>query len=309
MKTNCLIFLLLFVVCCGCDSTDSSPGDNPQGAIDKNAICTFMVAGDIRGYAGNSHKYDQYIYFRGACEEASPYNPDFVVMVGDQDPPEQSEWTINKYLGIPVVYTVGNHDAESEAAITYINNHNKILNFTGMSNKRLYKSSTCSFDFQNCHFLFVDQYIKATESYPKPKLSDELLNWIESDLKNSSQKYKFVVGHVPYVNSPDMDTGLMRKDDLRVEIPQQAAKFWRILTQNGVNAYFCGHTHTYSHTKVDNTWQVNPAVAIIGTTATGTHNNLGCFCVVQVTANSIILNTLRGFGSKYTLEHTVDITE
>jgi len=267
-----------------------------------------MVAGDIRGYAGDSYKYDQYIYFRGACEEANSYSPDFVAMTGDQDPPEQSKWTINKYLGIPVVYTVGNHDAESEEALTYINNHNRMLNFTGMSNKILYKLSTCSFDFQNCHFLFVDQYIETKPSKPKAKLSDELLSWIENDLKNSNQQYTFVIGHVPYANSPDADTGFMRSDDLRYYLPTQSERFWEILTQNGVNAYFCGHSHTYSHNKIGNTWQVNPAVALINT-ATETDNSVGGFCVVQVTENSIILNSWRGFDGTYTLKHTVDLTE
>jgi len=300
------MFLLLLIACCGCDPTGSSSGNSDS--IKNQPLCTFMVAGDIRGYAGNSYSYNQYIYFRGACEEAKAYNPDFVAMTGDQDPPEESKWTINQYLGIPVVYTVGNHDAESSAALAYINNHNRMLNFTGMSNKRLYQFSTCSFDFQNCHFLFVDQYIKATQDYPKPELSNELLSWIESDLKNSIQQYKFVIGHVPYANEPDMDTGLKRKDDLRVELPTQAEKFWRILTQNGVNAYFCGHTHTYSHKKIGNTWQVNPGVALIDT-ATDTQDNVGGFCVVQVTADSIILNTWRGFDGKFTLKHTVDLTE
>jgi len=302
------MFLLLLIACCGCDPTGSSSGDDNTGAIESQPLCTFMVAGDIRGYAGKSYKYDQYIYFRGACQEASTYNPDFVAMTGDQDPPEESKWTINQYLGIPVVYTVGNHDAESVEALAYINNHNRMLNFTGMSNKRLYQSSTCSFDFQNCHFLFVDQYINATQDYPKPELSNELLSWIESDLKNSIQQYKFVIGHVPYANYPDADTGLKRKDDLRYELPQQAGRFWRILTQNGVNAYFCGHTHVYNCNKIDNTWQVNPGVALIDT-ATDTQDNVGGFCVVQVTADSITLNTWRGFDGKYTLTHIVDLTE
>jgi predicted phosphodiesterase len=308
MKVNCLIFLLLFIVCCGCDHSDSSPGDNTQGAINKNALCTFMVAGDIRGYAGSSYKYDQYIYFRGACEEANAYNPDFVVMVGDQDPVEESQWTIDQYLDVPAIYTVGNHDAESTAALTYIRNHNQSLNIPEMSNKRLYKDTTCSFDFQNCHFLIVDQYLGANQSKPKPNLNTELLNWIKNDLQNSNQQYKFVAGHVPYVNSPDADTGLKRGNDLRNYSLEQAEKFWEALTQNGVNAYFCGHTHVYNSNKYDNTWQVNPGVALIDTAA-DTEGNAGGFCVVQVTANSIILNSWRGFGSKYTLEHTLDITE
>lgn len=297
--------LILLIVCIGCDPTGSSSGEN-TGAIENTTLCTFMVAGDIRGYAGKSYTYDKYIYFRGACEEAKEYNPDFVAMTGDQDPPEKSKWTINQYLGIPVVYTVGNHDFASPDAITYINNHNRLLNITGMSNKKMYKFSTCSFDFQNCHFLFVDQFLDSNQSNPKPRLSNELLSWIENDLKNSTQQYKFVIGHVPYANAPDFDTGFKRSYDLRDEQPLQAEKFWRILTQNGVNAYFCGHTHVYSQNKYGNTWQINPGVALINT-ATDTSDNVGGFCIVQVTSESITLNTWRGFDGKYTLKHIVDI--
>ncbi|MDA3799722.1 MAG: metallophosphoesterase [Kiritimatiellae bacterium] len=301
-----LMSTLIFIISCSPTSSDSD--NNLQGDNQEMITCTFMVASDMRGLAGSAYKYDTYEYFKGACQEAKNYNPDFVILAGDQDPPQNAKWTIDQYLGIPTVFTIGNHDAESDQDINAIIKYNRDFQSTGASNFRRFTQTTFSFDYENCHFIIVDLYENSTVISPKPRMSTELLDWIEHDLKNSNQKFKFVIGHVPFENAPDIDTGKKRSYGLREEIIDKAERFWRILKSYNVTAYFCGHSHFYSHNKYGNVWQVNAGVALVNT-ATDTDDNFGSFVVIEVTDIDVTLRAWRAFGSRYELKYTVDITQ
>lgn len=304
----CFALISTLIFNSSCLPTSSDADNNIYGNNQEMITCTFMVASDMRGFAGTAYKYDTYEYFRGACEEAKGYTLDFIILAGDQSPPQGSKWTIDQYLGVPTVFTVGNHDAESVEAIDAINKYNRDLQIAGATNFKRLTQTTFSFDYENCHFLIIDQYANATVIEPKPRMTTQLIDWIDHDLKNSNKTFNFVVGHVPYENAPDIDTGTYRSYGLRDELLDKAERFWDILNNNNVTAYFCGHTHVYSHNKYGNVWQINAGVALVDT-VTDSEVNFGAFVVIEVTDIDVTLRSWRAFGSKYELKHTIDITE
>lgn len=300
------IFVFLFIFT-GC-SDSSSETDDTSETSPEQILGSFMVASDMRGFAGDSYTYNKYVYFRGACETAQSYNPDFVILVGDQDPPEDVKWTIDQFLDVPTVFVIGNHDVEDEEDLIAMQEYNSQLDIPGTSNYRRMSDTTFSFDFHNSHFTIVDQYDGADPDYPLPIISSELMHWIEHDLKYSSQKFKFVFGHVPYISAPDIDTGSYRSYSLLDRIPTKAKEFWTALNEYDATAYFCGHSHMYSHYKYGKVWQINDGVALINT-ITDRDENYGAFVIVEITETQVILRAWRAFSGTYELIHTVNLVE
>jgi predicted phosphodiesterase len=319
-KISLMALFVLLLTLVSCSDSSSSSNDTDDSGISENIeddttdttteniICTFMVASDMRGYAGDRYAFNKYEYFRGACVEAKIYNPDFVILAGDQDPPELAKWTIDQFIGVPTVFVIGNHDIEQQEDLIASAEYNSNLNITGSSNYRRLTDTTFSFDYGNSHFLMVDQYEDSSSSNPKPTMSSRLIDWIGHDLKNTDKKYKFVFGHVPYVSAPDIDTGVYRSYSLLDIIPNKARQFWDTLSYYNVTAYVCGHSHMYSHNKYGNVWQINEGVALVNT-VTDTEDNYGAFVIVEVTDKRVILRAWRAFTNKYDLEYTIDLTQ
>lgn len=100
-----------------------------------------------------------------------------------------------------------------------------------------------SFDRGDCHFVITNQYWNISDG----GYTQEQLEWIRRDLTESNQSFKFVFGHEPAFPL-DRHIG----DSLDSE-PEIRDSFWKILSENGVQAFFCGHTHhlsTILHDKV-----------------------------------------------------------
>jgi 3',5'-cyclic AMP phosphodiesterase CpdA len=94
-----------------------------------------------------------------------------------------------------------------------------------------------SFDRGNCHFVVTNPYW----DQPEGKYTQTQLGWLAQDLSKSSQTFKFVVGHEPAFP--------LKKhvgDSLDAE-PANRDALWKILADNGAQAFFCGHTHNLSH--------------------------------------------------------------
>jgi 3',5'-cyclic AMP phosphodiesterase CpdA len=94
-----------------------------------------------------------------------------------------------------------------------------------------------SFDRGNCHFAVTNPYW----DQPEGKYTQTQLGWLARDLSQSSQTFKFVVGHEPAFPL------IKHVGDSLDADPENRDAFWRILTDNGAQAFFCGHTHNLSH--------------------------------------------------------------
>lgn len=86
----------------------------------------------------------------------------------------------------------------------------------------------------------IDKYRRESDQYPDAQRvdPDEEVRWIDSVLNASSEKWKIVVGHHPMYTYDD-------KDDIEQE--NMRARLEEVFRRNAVDAYFCGHIHTFQH--------------------------------------------------------------
>ncbi len=90
-----------------------------------------------------------------------------------------------------------------------------------------------SFDWQNSHITIFE----STDE--KNSFSDAELSWLESDLKKTDKKLKFLVMHVP-INVPLSDSS-----ETNETATVQNNKFIEILRRYQVNQIYTGHFHGY----------------------------------------------------------------
>lgn len=134
-----------------------------------------------------------------------------------------------------VYFVIGNHDAPPFGDDNFINN---IAPYYPDNGPALAPRGTIfSFDRYNCHFVVTNQYWNDS----KAGYTKEQLDWIRQDLAASGQAFKFVFGHEPAFPldrhvGDSLDTHPVKRD-----------LFWDVLVKNGVQAFFCGHTHNLSH--------------------------------------------------------------
>ena len=89
-----------------------------------------------------------------------------------------------------------------------------------------------SFDYGPAHFTMLDTNSYTTNSLP------QLMKWVESDLKSTRQRWKFVCFHAPpFHTSPQHYT----EQKIRLLAP--------IFEANGVDVVFAGHVHNYQRSK------------------------------------------------------------
>jgi hypothetical protein len=117
---------------------------------------------------------------------------------------------------------------------------------------------------------------------PKGGYTDEQLEWIRQDLAASNQAFKFVFGHEPAFPI-DRHVG----DSLDAD-PAQRDAFWDILADNGVQAYFCGHTHNLSHVLKDGVYQIDNGEV---------RNPPLCVTIVDVTGEKATIKSYKTGGS------------
>jgi hypothetical protein len=236
-----------------------------RAQTESNNEFTFAVTADMRRYSGPG-EYDTSEYFRGALEAISELgSSQFMVSPGDLDPVPDVFWTITSTLGTSYRWypVVGNHDlpgAGSEEApgdnMAWLNdyaygavNHGP----TGCP------TTTYSFDYQNSHLVMLNEYCDiAGDDVTDGDVPDHLYNWLVDDLAGTGKEHVFVFGHEPAYPQPDQDNGRERHiGDSLDQYPTHRDRLWDLLSQNGVVAYICGHTHNYSAIELDGVWQLD----------------------------------------------------
>jgi hypothetical protein len=89
-------------------------------------------------------------------------------------------------------------------------------------------------------------------------VSGSLYQWLADDLAANNKPFVFVFGHEPIVSVPDIDSGRHRhKGDNLDAHPKSSHRFQQLLRKHKVTAYICGHTHSFSYSKINGLWQID----------------------------------------------------
>jgi 3',5'-cyclic AMP phosphodiesterase CpdA len=137
----------------------------------------------------------------------------------------------------------GNHE--------YRGNTQAVLDYTQVSRRwnapaKYYTKVITSDDGGSCRLVFIDttplmdKYRNDTITYPDAYKQDATaqLQWIDSILLHSTEKWKIVIGHHPvYAETKKEDS----------ERADMQARLAPILEKNKVDVYFCGHIHNFQH--------------------------------------------------------------
>jgi len=254
----CLILLPVFVVSsCGPLPAPPFPAfEEPVGTIE----LAFSVASDMRDYTGTNRRH-----FRGAAERLADGGAgDFMVSVGDLDPPADTFNTIATYVSpdygwFPVV---GNHEAETETDMAYIRGFDPGGPYAPADLRpgpTGGEETTYSFNAGGIHFVILNQYYDdGSDVATTGDITDSLIQWLEDDFASHTQAITLVFGHEPAYVMPDAESGRVRHEgDSLDQYPENRDRFWAALETAGVTAYVCGHTHNYSVEKFGTVWQVD----------------------------------------------------
>ncbi len=245
-----VLFLMLFN---GCSA------DKNKVLSDENSVLSFIVSADPRDYAMPEYQTSQ--YFLGTCEAIKEAGEGaFMVSVGDIDPPQYVYSTVKKVLGqdYPWYPVVGNHEAETPEEMTWLRElSNKDLPNILRKGPKNGEETTYSADYKNTHIVVLNEYYDGiTDTGSNGDIGDSLYNWLKNDLEQNRKPFIFVFGHEPIISIPDYENGghRHRGDNLDAH-PKNNHRFQQLLKKHHVTAYFCGHTHRVSYTKINGLWQ------------------------------------------------------
>ena len=267
----------------------------------------FAVTADMRVYSGPG-RYDTPQFFRGACEAiADTGSSAFMVTPGDLDPAGDVYWTITSTLGSSYRWYpgVGNHELPGKgyeprrgANMAWLRAFDYGEVNPGPSGC---PETTYSFDYENAHFVMLNEYCDATgDTATAGDIPDHLYNWLVEDLVSTDKAHVFVFGHEPAYPQPDAATDRLRHlGDSLDQYPAHRDRFWHLLGQERVDAYICGHTHNYSLVNVDGMWQLDVGHAR-GLGDTGAPST---FVMVEVVGDLVTYQTYRddAAGGPYAL--------
>jgi hypothetical protein len=239
---------------------------------------------------------------------------DFMVSPGDVLPAEDTRWSIDQVLGEDYLWfpLPGNHDF-GKADYAFLRDYDYDSNGPAEPNivnlgPEPCPHTTYSFDYQNAHFVALNVYCTEDSHWGiDGGITDVIYDWLAADLAATDAEHIFVFGHEPAFPQPDEKTGLIRHQGWSLdEYPEARDRFWQLLKDEGVAAYFCGHSHNYSAVRIDGVWQIEAGQAM-GTRAAPSP---GTFLIVTVRGSDVRVETYRGEdgpGFAYFLTDTFQI--
>ena len=246
-------------------AVDGSLGLRVPDAAASDGTFTFAVTADMRKYSGPG-QYDTAGYFRGALEAIwAVASTAFMVSPGDIDPVADVYWTITSTLGVTYTWypAVGNHelpgtgyeDARGDN-LAWLNDYAYEGASQGPSGC---PTTTYSFDYRSTHFVVLNEYCDvAGDDVTNGDVTDHLYEWLVDDLAATDKEHILVFGHEPAYPQPDEGNGRVRHvGDSLDQHPAHRDRFWTLLSERGVAAYVCGHTHNYSTVQIDGVWQID----------------------------------------------------
>lgn len=250
---NKICFMLLALVFASCASTEPEKRA-AEGTYD-GELNILMLAD-----AGRNGSYDQRLNAEWMGVYADALGPEFVISCGDlfhyqgiQSTADPLLWSnfesiyTHGELQCPWYGVLGNHE--------YRGNTQAMMDYSDVSRRwnmpdRYYTLSVPldddKPDSERVRFLFIDttplidKYREDPAQYPDVQEvdPDAEVRWIDSVLRVSPERWKIVVGHHPLYSYD-------KKDD--IEQDNMRARLEEVFRRNGVDAYFCGHIHTFQH--------------------------------------------------------------
>jgi len=223
----------------------------------------FIAAADMRYYVANEDSTIR--HFMGALQEIKKVGAgNFLISTGDIDPPDQVREAIDMVLGkhYPWYPVMGNHELEDVAYIDYLRRYdqreNGLVNLVRRGPEGC-EETTYSFNWQNCHFVVLNQYYDGKSDIGTDgDVVPELLEWLEQDLAANTKEWIFVFGHEPIFPMPDMETGRVRHYDNSLnKYMDHNVAFIQLLRKHNVIAYICGHSHNTSYASINGLWQID----------------------------------------------------
>jgi len=218
----------------------------------------FIIATDL----GRNGYYDQKPIAEKMGEVAENVDIEFVISSGDthhyegvrsvSDPLWMTNFELvytNPELLVEWYPILGNHE--------YRGNTQAVIDYSTVSRRwcmpdRYYKKSFKTEEGESVLVVFIDtpplidKYRNETESYPDAVKQDmqKQLDWIDSTLKASTDKWKIVVGHHPIYAETSKD------DNERTDMQKRVDP---ILRKYDVDMYICGHIHNFQHIRTKDT--------------------------------------------------------
>jgi len=183
----------------------------------------------------------------------------FHIMPGDIDPPGVTDASLKTQFGDDVIWypVVGNHEAETAEDMTWIRNVSP-LPYVVKEGPSGCETTTYSFDYGNAHFVAINEYYNGTsDTGTDGDVVDALYNWLVADLAANTKPAVFLIGHEPAYPEYAHEVDSLNK------YPANRDRFWKLLNDEQVIAYLCGHTHWYYAKQVDGddwepfTWQID----------------------------------------------------
>jgi 3',5'-cyclic AMP phosphodiesterase CpdA len=129
---------------------------------------------------------------------------------------------------VPVFPSLGNHDVETKNGAPYLENFHLPRNDLESAG-RYY-----SFDWGNAHFVALDSELYYDDEDGDPERQKA---WLERDLGETRQPWKFVFFHRPPYSSSEHGSDLLVREDLEP-----------VLAGYNVDLVFNGHDHDYERT-------------------------------------------------------------
>ena len=225
---------------------------------------SFIVASDWRDKATEKYNSNDK-YFLGALNTIKKIGKgSFMLSPGDIEPASASASLIAEVLGDNYTWypVVGNHELEDPETMVFL----RELNKNGNSLPNIVRKgpagceeTTYSFDYGDFHFIILNQYYDGkSDMGTDGNVVDELLLWLENDLKETNKKHILVTGHEPMISMPDMDNGLQNHvGDALDQYPKQSFKFHQLMMKYNVLAYLQAHTHSASYANINGLWQID----------------------------------------------------
>lgn len=258
MKSIFKIIITIIAVLCLLSCNSKKLGENDF---------SFIVTTDWRQFS--KPEYHNSNYFQGALEAISKVGKgDFMLSPGDVEPQWEALALIEKILGqdYPWYPLMGNHELEDPSYVQWLRDHNaggntlpNVVNVGPDGSKE----TTFSFDWGDCHFVYLNQYFDGvSDTGTDGEMVPELLEWLEKDLKENTKKYCIVTGHEPIVSMPDKISGRIRhRGDSLDKYPLSTREFFNLMMEYKVNAYMHGHTHSTAIGKINGLWRIDPGHA------------------------------------------------
>jgi len=202
---------------------------------------TFVVLGDSR--PGNRDTAEPTTGARRVAGQLALQAPAFVLHTGDlvaegwRCDGVLSVWEqyLRTYFGLyneilartPFYVVPGNHDFASDSCgrEVYIGVHALPRNAPTGDEEEYY-----SFDWGNAHIVALDSEQSSAPGSPQ-------YNWLEQDLRQTTQRWKFVVLHYPPYSSGESGSSVTVRENW---VP--------LFEQYGVDLVFSGHNHTFERT-------------------------------------------------------------